>query len=91
MSHVGIDQADGIACSIFPNPTADAALLSLSGISGKVTVEVMDMVGCTVLRQDTEAQGDLSMTLDLSTLSKGSYLVRISNAGQQTVKRLVKL
>lgn len=91
VSNVGIDQADGIACSIFPNPTADAALLSLSGISGKVTVEVMDMVGCTVLRQDTEAQGDLSMTLDLSTLSKGSYLVRISNAGQQTVKRLVKL
>lgn len=90
-ANVGVDDIAAAAATIYPNPTASSAILSLSGVEGKVTVEMVDLTGRTVLQQEAEAQGELTMTLDLTSLPKGSYLVRITTANghSETIDTLV--
>ena len=70
--------------SLQPNPASDEAMvLSSFGIN---EVEVFDMAGSCVLRQ--EASG-LSAKLDVKALPRGSYIVRIHTPMGITSRKLI--
>lgn len=79
-STVGIEedgsQADKVR--IYPNPASDLLTIELPyDQTGLTELEVFDLMGRSVLR--SEIQSSIRSELDVSALSPGQYLLRISN------------
>ena len=85
----GIDNAEGVACTIFPNPTSSATTISVSGVNGKVKIEVVDMNGRTVASETLECSSDCRKTMDVDHLAQGAYFVRITGENVNMVKKLI--
>lgn len=82
---IGISESMLEGVSLFPNPTNGVLRLS-TAYSGAHTVEVMDLLGARVLNQRLLGNG----TIDLSSVAKGIYLVRVSNSQGSMVQRVVR-
>ena len=80
-------EKEELFASIFPNPTANTLNIQLD--NGMInTVEVYNTFGQSLL---TSIQKSVSTQLDVSTLNKGVYFVRISTtSGNVLVERFVK-
>lgn len=61
---------------VFPNPASNKLQVRLSGITGKTLIELFDMTGKQVI---TTNVGTNNAIIDLSKLTKGFYLIRITN------------
>ena len=87
---VGIeDIAEGIAYSIYPNPTSDATTITVSGANGQVVIEVVDMNGRTVSNQTLECPGNCTQEMNVEGLAQGAYFVRITTDEVSVVRKLV--
>lgn len=74
---------------VFPNPTADLLYLELTAPAGPLTLEVLDLQGRAVLRQQrTAAGGREVLTAPLTSLPAGAYVARVltSDGVWQAVK-----
>lgn len=69
---------------IYPNPAVDKT--TISGLNGKNTVVVYNMIGEAVFTQQTEQE---QVSIDLSKYARGNYLIRISDS--QNNSRAVKI
>lgn len=70
----------GSALTIFPNPTADKATISLKDLKGKVTyITVTDLSGKVVMNINGSAitEGQEQYILDVARLSSGVYNVNV--------------
>ena len=86
---VGIEETDGVSCTIFPNPTSSATTISLSGVNGSVRIVVVDMNGRTVASETLECSDDCVKTMDVEKLAQGAYFVRITGDNVNMVRKLV--
>ena len=77
------ENSDLLGVSLYPNPTNGLLNINTTVFDG-YTVEVVDMIGKTVLAN--RANGN--STIDLRGQSKGVYAVRISSAHGSTVERV---
>jgi hypothetical protein len=77
--------------SIFPNPALNSAtVVYTSSTSNEVNISVADINGRTVLgMNDNAIKGENKFIINTSGLSKGMYLVRISNGQDTQVKKLI--
>lgn len=68
---------------VYPNPTS--TILNIDGLHAADNVQLLDLQGKLILSENQQ-----SKSLDISTLEKGVYLLRISREGKhiQTVKIL---
>lgn len=83
----GIEDAEGeYTVSMYPNPAKEQVSIRIDGMSGKVNVALIDMSGRTVM-SDTMENGETM--LNVSTLAKGTYFVRMNGEGISTVRKLV--
>ena len=85
----GIDQAEGISCTIFPNPATSATTVSVTGANGKVRISVVDMNGRTVATETLECSDDCVKTMEVDHLAQGAYFVRITGDNVNMVKKLI--
>lgn len=87
-----IDEVADAAIKLSPNPATDYVTLSLAGVSGEVSVAVIDINGKNVFTQSGVSVSDngASLKLDVSSLPAGSYFVRIGGNGFNTVKKFIK-
>ncbi|MHB8261123.1 MAG: NHL domain-containing protein [Bacteroidia bacterium] len=76
--------------TIYPNPASTHLTLTLSKGEGTTTVYIYDMLGKLVMQHTysppSEGQGE---ALDVSDLSEGLYLIRLSNSGGVQQQKLV--
>ena len=86
---VGIDRVAEATCTIYPNPTSSATTISVSGVSGKVKIAVVDMNGRTVASELLECSSDCTKTMDVERLAQGAYFVRITGENVNMVKKLI--
>ena len=86
---VGIDGVAEASCAIYPNPTSSATTISVSGVSGKVKIAVVDMNGRTVASELLECSSDCTKTMDVERLAQGAYFVRITGENVNMVKKLI--
>jgi len=70
---------EGMETTIFPNPTADKLHVQLPEITGKVTLEVVDNLGRSLLRKSQEVGGATTLTLDVKGLPAGAYLLKVQH------------
>ncbi len=81
-----VEPAPGVtsgALRLWPQPTH--TVLHVGGLGAPGTVEVVDLLGRRVLDADAPAG---SFTLDVSGLSTGIYLVRVSGSGFSTSRAI---
>lgn len=75
----GIDQADGLNVSVYPNPAATSTTISVSGMEGRINVAIVAMDGRTLQTFAKDCPTDCEMVIDVEGLAQGTYLVRLYN------------
>lgn len=68
--------------NVYPNPANDIVTISSNTYATK-SVQLFDMVGKKVLDVETTA------TIDVSTLNKGMYVMKINEAGKTATRKLI--
>ena len=82
----------GSSLILYPNPTPDGRLtLELTGYTKAVDIEVLNVLGQTVLRLSLPANSTSTVrqAIDLHGQASGVYLLRTRSAGSTDVRRLV--
>ncbi|MBM3165318.1 MAG: fasciclin domain-containing protein [Bacteroidetes bacterium] len=82
-SYLGINENNTFSFGLFPNPSN--GLVSINGVDNAEVI-VSDLSGKTFISQSVNN----NTSLDLNGLSNGTYLVTISQNGNQSVQTLVK-
>ena len=72
--------------SIFPNPTTDQITVSSSASDMNYDITLFDMIGNKVLSKNSSG---LNTRIDISSLSKGIYMLQTTDATGQTVSRKI--
>jgi len=76
--------------SIFPNPAADALNVSLRGLqAGSLDVQIMDITGRTVLNHTAQVGAEANLSLDITSLPAGLYVVRAQQGAEVRTAQLV--
>ena len=87
IAEVGVGSA---AIAIYPNPAKGSTTVSVTGLSGKVRIAVLDLSGREVLGETVECGAECEKSLDIEGLAGGAYFVRVtSEAGAPMVKKLI--
>lgn len=90
---IGIDNEFSIRnsqFSIFPNPAENSVTVSLPGITGKITISLLDLLGRELITEQIECSAECTKTLTLKTFPSGTYLLRItSEATPPLLKKLI--
>ena len=82
----GIYDVESGTLTLFPNPASTSVTLTVSGIDGKVTVEIVDLNGRKVSELRTQ---DSELQIDLSQIAQGAYFVRVTGDRQTAVRKLI--
>ena len=81
----GIEESDAAAFTLHPNPTRDRLTVERPD-AGPATFEVFNAKGQKVM---TMASDQATVTLDVSSLAAGSYLLRVTTAEGSSVRSFV--
>ena len=84
MSNLGVKENDLSNFSIYPNPTNTGSITIKTTVPGEKQVAIVDVLGKTVMSATT-----LNDQVDISKLSSGVYLVRVSKDKIVATKKLV--
>lgn len=78
--------------NLYPNPTKDQLLVSVSGSANQVAAfEIINIDGKVVLRDETRYNGAAqSKRVDVSDLSKGVYMVRMTTENGVYTQKFIK-
>lgn len=78
------------AVTVYPNPAVDAEFtLAMANLSGKISVEVLDILGKQVYSRVLDSQmASNSIQLPKPAVA-GQYLVKVKSAGQMFVRNLI--
>lgn len=76
---------------IIPNPISGeiATLAREEALYGQVSIEIFTQFGQSVDRLETEVDGEASISLPVSGLSAGIYLLQITTASQTSQQRMI--
>lgn len=76
---------------IQPNPTADRLVFTFRPKAGKAAYRIYDLNG-RLVHEESKSVGSskLTETINISSLSSGTYLISILNNGYYTVQKFVK-
>lgn len=88
MPLLGMDVFENNSFDCYPNPTSGILNLNFNNASIRIdSVEVLDILGNLLISKTPDYN---STTLDLSALSKGIYLAKISANGQEKTIKIIK-
>lgn len=79
----------GQLLQVYPNPARDNIQVEFD-LNGRTTIEIMDMTGRLVRTSSYEASGPTNLSMDLSGLNPGVFLMRVSAGDHAEVLRFIK-
>ncbi len=82
-----IEYSNNSSIRLFPNPTTGMVNVEVSGIEGNAIMNVYSIQGQEVFNK--ELNGNIKTDLDLSGLSKGIYLIKITNEKTNILSKLI--
>ena len=78
--------------SIYPNPSRDNVTIEANGFGAQLNITVFDASGRVVLNEKFgNGSSHFVQQIDLSNLSKGVYMLQVSDGAQQTTSKILKL
>lgn len=77
--------------SVYPNPSAGVLNISTGSTQKELNLVLISSSGRIVYsdKMNIGQDGGISKQIDLSNLAKGIYFVRLSNASQNIVKKII--
>ena len=85
---VGIDPvAANVNLSLAPNPATSSVKLNLSGVTGMVNCNIIDMSGRVVYNANINAEAET--TINVSSMPAGAYFVRVTNDSFSKIEKLI--
>jgi hypothetical protein len=76
--------------SIYPNPSKGNFILELSGVENdSYTLIITDILGKDIFVKTIDVKEFIKETIDISTYSKGTYLLNITNSTSTITKKLI--
>lgn len=77
--------------SVYPNPSVNNVVLELSFKSPQqTTIDLVDINGKTILSKNAGIlQGEVKQTLDVSSIAKGTYFVKVTSESGAAVRKIV--
>ncbi|MCC6937547.1 MAG: T9SS type A sorting domain-containing protein [Flavobacteriales bacterium] len=88
MTFVGVKEKDPLR--VFPNPTTDLVTVQLPAVSGTSIVIISDMADKQVIVPAVRTSGSERLTIDLSGLVQGTYLLELRAEGERYRTLVVK-
>jgi len=90
--NVGINDFENVDFSIFPNPANDIVNINISGITGEIEYEVVNLLGQRSKNGKTNIQNEGQVRLNVADLNNGVYFVTFKSKNQvlKTQKLVVK-
>jgi hypothetical protein len=89
----GTSQPDNekFSVSLQPNPSSGSFFVTITGVRDQtVNVSIVDLRGKTVYQDDLKSISDvLNRKIDLSTISKGTYIVKVKTDKDQKIDKIV--
>lgn len=82
-SSIGIDQEKNYTFSVYPNPST--GIFYIKGINGNANVRVLNIIGAELMNINLES----TEALDLSTFTKGIYMLEINANGSKEVQKVI--
>ncbi len=87
VNHVSVADYEAEMLSVYPSPATDHITISLDEDSDLKEVQLLDMNGRLLLRQEAE---DHSITIDVEDLPAGHYIVRVMTAKGMHTRKILK-
>ena len=84
---ISIDELQSFSINIFPDPATDNIILELPVKSSKVDINIFSMLGELVYSSIATGQ---KITLDISTLSKGAYIIEVASIDRISRKKFIR-
>jgi hypothetical protein len=74
---------------VYPNPSAEKITVSIPELeNSKAKIEIFDLLGRIAFSKEYSNIGSSELQVDLSALSKGNYILKVSNNNQFTTKKI---
>jgi uncharacterized repeat protein (TIGR03803 family) len=91
--NTGIRETQGLAIqSVYPNPASNTLNITVSGMHESLgDIIILDMLGNEVLSNPVQITQLTKMQLDISNLSSGMYILRVSSADGLSLSKFNKL
>ncbi len=83
---IAIEPTSLESMNVYPNPANDVINVNFAHFSNPVKVEIMNMLGATVLKKTLNTA---SSQINLEELPKGIYYLRVLGAGKENLKKIV--
>lgn len=80
-------QNNQIVFSVYPNPSRDRITINLFDSSSKTKVEIYSVLGQKINVKQFEGQ---SFDIDVSSLQKGVYFLKVISGGKETTRKIIK-
>lgn len=75
---------------IFPNPARDILNVQTTGINGNSILEITDITGRKVKKENITLNGTTSIPIDLNNLQKGTYILLVKGGALYEQIKFVK-
>ncbi len=73
--------------NVYPNPAKDVLNIEFSGVKGKISIQLVNMLGSVVRQTSIEdASAQNIQAISLADLQSGVYFVRISDSKSTAIK-----
>lgn len=81
---------DGSKFMVYPNPAVSEAMINVSGINQEAEISIMDINGKIIKTiRNKPIDNNLNLSIDLSNLNKGIYLINIRSGKYSQTKKLI--
>jgi len=77
--------------NVMPNPANDQIKITLAEFEGKATVYIYNLLGQKVAEQPIDVVSGTSVSMDITSLTPGVYLITAENTAGKATTRLVKM
>ena len=88
---VGLNVNGGIALKLSPNPARDILNVQLDLPGDKANVRIVDLSGKTQSQQSINLVDNLSVSINISKLSSGTYYLWVSSGDRVECRKFIKL
>ena len=72
-----------------PNLATGSTRITLSGVCGPASIEIVDLAGRTLHAESLQCAGACQKPLSIEDLAPGAYFVRIVSNNVNTIKKLI--
>lgn len=88
-NYLGTEEFEANAFKVYPNPASTSLTVLSNGNYDEMTIEIVDLGGRVVFSDATQMSAGITRTIDVSTLTKGLYMINVYNATQSTSFKIV--